>query len=61
MKYCIVDVGYKTPVIAKLLLDDGVKLVFPYKRPIIKAVFSRGMSMFMINTMTVTSVLLTIC
>lgn len=37
------------------------KHVFPYKRPIIKAVFSRGMSMFMINTMTVTSVLLTIC
>ena len=28
MKYCIVDAGYKTPAIAKLLLDDGIKPVF---------------------------------
>ena len=33
MKKCVVDAGYKTPAIAKLLLDDGVKPVFPYKRP----------------------------
>ena len=33
MEKCIVDAGYKTPAIAKLLLDDGVKPVFPYKRP----------------------------
>lgn len=33
MEYCVVDAGYKTPAIAKLLLDDGVKPVFPYKRP----------------------------
>ncbi len=39
MKYCIVDAGYKTPAIAKLLLDDGVKPVFPYKRPMTKAGF----------------------
>ena len=36
MEYCIVDAGYKTPAIAKLLLDDGVKPVFPYKRPMTK-------------------------
>ena len=41
MKYCIVDAGYKTPAIAKLLLDDGVKPVFPYKRPMTKAGFFR--------------------
>lgn len=33
MEYCVVDAGYKTPAIARLLLDDGVKPVFPYKRP----------------------------
>lgn len=36
MEYCVVDAGYKTPAIAKLLLDDGVKPVFPYKRPMTK-------------------------
>ena len=36
MKYCVVDAGYKTPAIAKLLLDDGVNPVFPYKRPMTK-------------------------
>lgn len=39
MKYCIVDAGYKTPAIAKLLLDDGVKPVFPYKRSMTKEGF----------------------
>ena len=38
MEYCIVDAGYKTPAIAKLLLDDGVKPVFPYKRPMTKII-----------------------
>ncbi len=33
MEYCVLDAGYKTPAIAKLLLDDGIKPVFPYKRP----------------------------
>ena len=41
MKYCIVDAGYKTPAIAKLLLDDGIKPVFPYKRPMTKDGFFR--------------------
>lgn len=39
MEYCIVDAGYKTPAIAKILLDDGVKPVFPYKRPMTKEGF----------------------
>lgn len=29
----IADAGYKTPAIAKLLIDDGIKPLFPYKRP----------------------------
>ncbi len=39
MKYCVVDAGYKNPSIAKLLLDDGVMPVFPYKRPMTKEGF----------------------
>lgn len=35
----IADAGYKVPAIAKLLLDDGVIPVFPYKRPMTKAEF----------------------
>lgn len=37
----IVDAGYKTPAIAKLLLDDGVNPLFPYKRPMTKDGFFR--------------------
>lgn len=29
----IVDVGYKVSAIAKLLIDDGIKPLFPYKLP----------------------------
>ena len=36
MEYCVADAGYRTPAIAKMLLDDGVKPVFPYKRPMTK-------------------------
>ena len=32
----IVDAGYKTPYIAKLLIDDGIRPLFPYKRPMTK-------------------------
>lgn len=39
MEKCVVDAGYKTPAIAKLLLDNGVKPVFPYKRPMTKEGF----------------------
>ena len=35
----IADAGYKTPAIAKLLLDKGILPVFPYKRPMTKAGF----------------------
>lgn len=39
MEYCVVDAGYKTPAIAKLLIDDDVNPVFPYKRPMTKKGF----------------------
>ena len=29
----VMDAGYKTPAIAKLLIDDKVEPLFPYKRP----------------------------
>ena len=32
----IIDAGYKTPAIAKMLIDDGIKPLFPYKRPMTK-------------------------
>ena len=35
----IADAGYKTPAIAKLLLDKGIQPVFPYKRPMTKEGF----------------------
>lgn len=37
----VMDAGYKTPAIAKLLLDDGIKPLFPYKRPMTKKGFFR--------------------
>ena len=40
-KMIIADAGYKTPAIAKLLLDDGIQPVFPYKRPMTKDGFFR--------------------
>lgn len=33
------DAGYKTPGIAKLLVDDGIKPLMPYKRPMTKEGF----------------------
>ena len=35
----IVDAGYKTPAIAKMLIDDVIIPLFPYKRPITKEGF----------------------
>lgn len=32
----VVDAGYKTPAIAKLIFDEGIKPLFPYKRPMTK-------------------------
>ena len=39
MKTLVADAGYKTPAIAKLLIDDGVSPLFPYKRPMTKEGF----------------------
>ena len=36
MEVCVVDAGYKTPAIAKLLIDDGITPLFPYKAPMTK-------------------------
>lgn len=36
MQTCVVDAGYKTPAIAKILIDDGVTPLFPYKSPMTK-------------------------
>ena len=35
----IMDAGYKTPAIAKLIIDDGKIPLFPYKRPMTKEGF----------------------
>lgn len=39
IKTLVADVGYKTPAIAKLLIDDGIQPLLPYKRPMTKEVF----------------------
>ena len=41
IKTLIVDAGYKTPAIAKMLLDDRITPLFPYKRPMTKQGFFR--------------------
>ena len=41
LKTVILDAGYKTPAIAKLLLDNGIQPLFPYKRPMTKDGFFR--------------------
>lgn len=41
LRMVVADAGYKTPAIAKLLLDDGVEPLFPYKRPMTKKGFFR--------------------
>ena len=33
IKTLVADAGYKTPAIAKLLIDDGIRPLFPYRRP----------------------------
>lgn len=38
----VADAGYKTPAIAKLLLDDGITPLLPYKRPMTKDGFSKN-------------------
>ena len=41
IKTLVADAGYKTPAIAKLLIDDGFKPLLPYKRPMTKDGFFR--------------------
>jgi hypothetical protein len=36
IKTLVADAGYKTPAIAKLLINDGIKPLLPYKRPMTK-------------------------
>ena len=40
-KMVVVDAGYKTPAIAKEIIDDGKKPIFPYKRPMTKKGYLR--------------------
>lgn len=47
----VADVGYKTPAIAKLLMDNGIQPLFLYRRPMTKKDFSKNMSMFMMSTL----------
>lgn len=39
IKTLIADAGYKTPAIAKMLIDAGITPLFPYKRPMTKQGF----------------------
>ena len=41
IKNIVVDAGYKTPAIAKMIIDDGKVPIMPYKRPMIKKDFFR--------------------
>lgn len=41
IKRLTADAAYKTPAIAKQLIDDGITPVFPYKRPMTKEGFFR--------------------
>lgn len=41
IKTLIADAGYKTPAIAKLLIDDQILPLFPYKRPMTKEGYFR--------------------
>ena len=37
----VADAGYKTPAIARMLIDDGITPIFPYKAPMTKKGFFR--------------------
>ena len=41
METLVADAGYRTPAIAKLLIDDGIQPLFTYKRPMTKKGFFR--------------------
>ena len=46
IKTLIADAGYKTPAIAKLLIDDGINPLMAYKRPMTKDGFFKKFSAF---------------
>lgn len=46
MRFVVADAGYRTPWICKLVIDDGLIPVLPYKRPMSKDGFSGLMSTF---------------
>jgi hypothetical protein len=52
----VLDAGYKTPYICKVLIDDEVIPVMPYKRPQTKKVSLKNMNMYMMNTSIATCV-----
>lgn len=56
IKGVCLDGGYKTPAVCKVLLEDGMNVYMPYKRPMTKKDFSKNMNMYMMNIMTVTYV-----
>lgn len=37
----VMDSGYRTPAIAKMLIDEGIKPLYPYKSPMTKRGFFR--------------------
>lgn len=41
VKTIVADAGYKTPAIAKMIMDDGITPLLPYKRPMTKEGFFR--------------------
>lgn len=52
MEYPVMDSGFKTPWIAKRVIDDGRIPVLPYKRPMGKDGFSDPISLFMMSIST---------
>lgn len=55
----VMDSGYKNPPIAKMLIDDGITPIFPYKAPMTKRDFLKNMNMFMMNITIAISVQIT--
>ena len=49
-----VDAGYKTPYIAKFLLDQEIRPVMPYTRPRTKAGYLKRMNTYMTHILIVT-------
>lgn len=48
-KLVCLDNGYTSPAVAKTVIDDGKKILTPYKRPMTKDGFFKNQIMFMMN------------